>query len=75
VREGLASGEFRDVDPAFAQQVIHTMTVETIAWAARCTDDLSSRSSEIADFVLLGLLARPRDLDAVRDWPGDSPDS
>lgn len=67
VREGLAAHEFREIDPEFAQQVIHAMTVETIFQVAgHRDDDLSTRPREIADFVLLGLLRDPAALAGVR---------
>jgi len=67
VAEGIASGEFREIDPAFSQQVITGMLLDTI-WVAgtRLSDDLSNRPDEVADFVLLGLLRNPVSLSMVR---------
>ena len=67
VSEGIASGEFREIDPVFAQQVITGMLLDTI-WVAgtRLSDDLSNRPTEVADYVLLGLLRKPDSLAMVR---------
>ena len=67
VAEGCEGSEFRDVDPAFAQQVIHAMTIEIILQVAtRGSSRLADRPKQIADFVLRGLLAEPAALDDVR---------
>jgi len=67
VAEGVASGEFREIDPVFAQQVITGMLLDTIRVAGtRLSDDLSNRPDEVADFVLLGLLHSPVSLSMVR---------
>ena len=67
VTEGVASGEFRQIDPIFAQQVITGMLLDMI-WVAgtRLSDDLSNRPDEVADFLLLGLLRNPDSLAMVR---------
>ncbi|NQV07841.1 TetR/AcrR family transcriptional regulator, partial [bacterium] len=68
VEEGISSGEFRHIDPEFARQVITAMTLDTIAIVGDHSDkDLTDRPGEIADFVLLGLLADPSTLAAVRN--------
>jgi AcrR family transcriptional regulator len=67
VAEGVATGEFRQVDPGFARETIHAMTIEVIYQrASRPRSDLSDRPEQIADFALRGLLADPATLDAVR---------
>ena len=67
VGEGIASGEFREIDRVFAQQVITGMLLDTI-WVAgtRPGDDRSNRPAEVADFVLLGLLRNTLSLPMVR---------
>lgn len=68
VSEGIRSGEFRDVDPDFARQVITGMLLDTI-WAAgrgESASDPPIRPRQVADFVLLGLLRKPGSLDKVR---------
>jgi AcrR family transcriptional regulator len=68
IAEGVESGDFRPLDPPFAQQVISGMLLDTI-WVAgtHLTDDLSDRPAQIADFVLLGVLADPARLPGIRE--------
>ena len=68
VAEGCATGEFRDIDPDFAQQMITAVVMTTISATgnARVPMDPGERPRRIADFVLLGLLRDPADLDRVR---------
>jgi AcrR family transcriptional regulator len=68
IAEGVASGDFRPLDPLFAQQVISGMLLDTI-WVAgtHLADDLTERPAQIADFVLLGMLADPSRLARIRD--------
>lgn len=68
VTEGCAAGEFRDIDPDFAQQAITgvVMTTITAAGNRRVPMDPDERPRRIADFVLLGLLRDRADLDRVR---------
>ena len=72
IAEGVASGDFRPLDPLFAQQVISGMLLDTI-WVAgtHLADDLSDRPVQIADFVLLGMLADPSRLGRVRARAAD----
>lgn len=67
VAEGVEKGDFREIDPVFAQQVITGMLLDTI-WVvgARLVEDPRERPAQVADFVLLGLLQNPGDLAAVR---------
>ena len=67
VAEGIAAGDFREVDPNFAQQVVSAMMIDT-QWhvGAGVTIDRSRRPAEIAEFVLLGLLRDPARLDHIR---------
>jgi AcrR family transcriptional regulator len=67
VQEGIATGEFRPVDPVFAQQVISGTLLDTI-WVAGAglMGDPTSRPVEVADFVLLGLLRDSADLGRVQ---------
>jgi AcrR family transcriptional regulator len=69
VVQGQASGEFRDVDPDFAQQAITGVVMTTIsaAWDQRVPMDPDERPRRVADFVLLGLLRDSSDLEQVRD--------
>jgi AcrR family transcriptional regulator len=68
IAEGVASGDFRPLDPPFAQQVVSGMLLDTI-WVAgtHLADDLADRPAQIADFVLLGMLADPSRLPRVRE--------
>ena len=67
IAEGVAAGEFRAVDPGFAQRAIQALTMDTIfGLGAGVVSDLSGRPEEVADFVLLGLLGDRGDLDRVR---------
>ena len=68
VEEGIESGDFRSVDPVFAQQVVSAMMMDT-QWhiGAGVSVDRSHRPREIADFILLGLLSDPSRLDRVRE--------
>lgn len=68
VKEGIDSGAFRNIDPRFAQQVVSAMMMDT-QWhlGAGATIDRLRRPSQIADFVLLGLLSDPGQLDRVRE--------
>jgi AcrR family transcriptional regulator len=68
IAEGVASGDLRPLDPLFAQQVVSGMLLDTI-WVTgtHLADDLTDRPAQIADFVLLGMLADPARLSAVRE--------
>lgn len=67
VDEGVRAGAFRGIDRGFAQQVITGMLLDTI-WAAGTglIDDLEARPAQVADFVLLAMLADPSRIDEVR---------
>ena len=67
IAEGVASGEFRPVDPGFAQQTITALLLDTI-WVAGVglKGNLPDRPHQVADFVLLGLLGDPGTLPGVR---------
>jgi AcrR family transcriptional regulator len=59
VVEGIEHGDFRAVDPLFAQQVVTGMLLDTI-WVVGthlADDALGDRPHQVADFVLRGLLA------------------
>lgn len=73
VVQGQASGEFRVVDPDFAQQAITgvVMTTITAAGNPHLPMDPEERPRRIADFVLLGLLGDSRDLQRVREQAGN----
>jgi len=66
VSAGIASGDFRKVDPEVARQMMTGMLLDTI-WAAgsRVVDDPAGRAGEVADFVLRGLLADCREVAEV----------
>lgn len=57
VSAGIESGDFRQVDPEVARQMMTGMLLDTI-WAAgsRVVHDPAGRAEEVADFVLRGLL-------------------
>lgn len=67
VEEGIESGVFRSVDPAFARRAISGMVLDTI-WAKESDDagDLADRPRQLAEFVLRGLLRDPAAIEAVR---------
>ncbi|MCJ7726995.1 MAG: TetR/AcrR family transcriptional regulator [Acidimicrobiia bacterium] len=66
VSAGMASGDFRRVDPEVARQMMTGMLLDTI-WAAGSRDihDPAGRAKEVADFVLRGLLDDCRSVDEV----------
>ncbi len=68
VEEGIAAGEYRDVDSVFAQQLISGTLLDTI-WVtgAGLIEEKCNRPREVADFVLLGLLQDSADLERVRE--------
>jgi AcrR family transcriptional regulator len=76
VVQGEASGEFREIDPDFAQQAITGIVMTTIsaAWNQRVPMDPDERPRRVADFVLLGLLRDPADLEHVRARAADLAD-
>ena len=68
VEEGVESGQFRQVDTTFAQQVVTGMLLDTIRMVGTIpTEGLKRRPREVADFVLLGLLREPGALPLIRD--------
>lgn len=68
VVQGQERGEFRDIDPDFAQQAITGVVMTTISAAAneQVPMDPDERPQRVADFVLLGLLRDSSDLEQVR---------
>jgi AcrR family transcriptional regulator len=64
---GVDAGVFRDVDPLFAQQIVTGMLLDTI-WVtgSDLLEDIEGRPAQVADFVLLGLLRDPKNLEKVR---------
>jgi len=68
MEEGIESGQFREVDTTFAQQVVTGVLLNTIRVAGtKPTNDLRERPREVADFVLLGFLRDPDALHLIRD--------
>lgn len=67
IGDGVRVGVFREIERAFAQQVITGMLLDTI-WAAGTglIEDLEARPTQVADFVLLAMLADPDRIDDVR---------
>jgi AcrR family transcriptional regulator len=68
VAQGVASGEFVDVDPALAQTIISGATHGQIrAQAGQPVDDAEDRAHTSAAFILRALLRDPAQLAAVRE--------
>jgi hypothetical protein len=66
IEQGIASGEFVDVDPDLAQRAITWMILGNIAdVSGRQVEDADGLAAELAQFALRGLLRDPRRLPQI----------
>jgi AcrR family transcriptional regulator len=66
VADGIAAGEFRDVNPRFARRVITGMRLDTNR-ASSVPEGAQNRPAELADFITLRLQSQPAALGRISD--------
>lgn len=68
IEEGVASGEFIELDPDLPQKVIGwILRGDIVDTAGKAVPDPRQTATDLASFVLRGMLADPGRLDSIRD--------